>query len=302
MLKLDEKKWRNGLSGSDAIVIFGPTGSGKTELSIELARRIGGEIINLDSMQVYQEIEIGTAKPSLDERALVPHHLFDLVSVKSNFTVADYQGLAREKIQEIKARGNMPIFVGGTGLYLSSLYYDFSFRPETDRLETLPQEAEISPSLAELIDVKNPRRVRRALLTGEVHPASKRERSDLKLLIFWLDWPRDILHDRINQRVDFMMERGLLDEVRQMQENFRLADTSSARQGIGYKELVAYLDGEMDLDRAVERIKIHTRQYAKRQITWVRNQYDTVYRLEATDGVDALIKQIIHLEALSYEE
>lgn len=290
------------MNGSDVIVIFGPTGSGKTELSIELAKAVDGEIINLDSMQVYREIAIGTAKPTLEERAQVPHHLFDIVSVADNFTVADYQVLARQAIDDIRSRGKKAILVGGTGLYLSSLYYDFSFRQETKRSSVAPIEDDDVTRWQEVIDVKNPRRLQRAVQTGQAHVASDRVRSDLTFLIVWLDWPREILHDRIEQRVDRMLEQGLLDEVRLMQEKFRLSDNSSARQGIGYKELIAYLSDQWDYETAVERIKIHTRQYAKRQITWVKNQYHQVHRLDATIGTQAMIKQIINLEAQSYEE
>ena len=290
------------MNGYDVIVIFGPTGSGKTDLSIELAKRIGGEIINLDSMQVYREIEIGTAKPTPPERSIVPHHLFDIVSVADDFTVADYQKLARQTIQAIKSRGKKPILVGGTGLYLSSLYYDFTFRTATDRNEKVPVSEQALREWEGKVDIHNPRRLQRALRTGQVYDKAERVPSDLRMLIVWPDWPRDELHRRINRRVDQMLERGLMEEVRALEEKFSLAGTSSARQGIGYKELMAYFAGETDLETATELIRIHTRQYAKRQITWVKNQYPKVHRLDATLGVEAMVEEIIYLEALSYED
>lgn len=290
------------MKGYDVIVIFGPTGSGKTELSIELAKRIGGEIINLDSMQVYREIEIGTAKPTPLERSMVPHHLFDIVSVADDFTVADYQVLARQTIEDIRARGKKPILVGGTGLYLSSLYYDFTFRTATDRNEQVAVSEQAKSDWAGKLDIHNPRRLQRAIRTGQVHAKTERVPSDLRMLIVWLDWPREELHQRINLRVDQMLERGLLEEVQALEEKFALAGTSSARQGIGYKELLAYFAGETDLNTAIELIRIHTRQYAKRQITWVKNQYPQVHRLDATRGTEAMIEEILFLEALSYEE
>lgn len=286
----------------DVWVIFGPTGSGKTQTAIELAKRIDGEIINLDSMQVYREIAIGTAKPTPQEMAQVPHHLYDIVSVADDFTVADYQKLARHTIDDIRSRGKRPILVGGTGLYLSSLYYQFEFRPETERSAT----AEVTPDdvsrWQEQIDVKNPRRLHRAVLTGQAHDKTQRVRSDLSFLIVWLDWPREQLHHRIEQRTDQMMEQGLLDEVRNLRDKFNLSDTSSAAKGIGYKELSSYLNGEADLTEAIERIKIHTRQYAKRQMTWVRHQYEQVHRLDATLGVDHLVNEIQRLGGVLNEE
>lgn len=224
------------MNAPDVWVIFGPTGSGKTELSLLLAEEIGGEIINLDSMQVYREIAIGTAKPTPEEMARVPHHLFDIVSVADDFTVADYQTLARQAIDDIISRGKQPILVGGTGLYLSSLYYEFEFRDETPR----SQQAQISPEdlshWEDKIDVKNPRRLHRAVLTGTAHKRSERIRSNYDFLIVWLDWPRQELHRRIEQRTEQMMAQGLLEEVQSLRDNFALSDTSSAAKGIGYKE------------------------------------------------------------------
>jgi len=290
------------LSAPDVWVIFGPTGSGKTELSLRLAEAIGGEIINLDSMQIYREIAIGTAKPTPQEMARVPHHLFDIVSVSQDFTVADYQALARRAINDIRSRGHQPILVGGTGLYLSALYYDFDFREPTER----SRQAEITPETLKAwegkVDLNNPRRLNRAILTGRAHQRSERVRSALDFLIVWLDWPREELHRRIEQRTDQMMAQGLLEEVRHLRENFSLTDTSSAAKGIGYKELTAFLDGRTDLAQAIERIKIHTRQYAKRQMTWVRHQYEQVHRLDATLGVDHLVNEIQRLGGVLNEE
>lgn len=290
------------MNAPDVWVIFGPTASGKTETGLALAERIDGEIINLDSMQIYREIAIGTAKPTRQELSRVPHHLFDIVSVRDDFTVADYQILARQAIADITARGKQPILVGGTGLYLSSLYYDFQFRPHTRRDQTVSADPKDQAEWQDVIDVANPRRLQRAVLTGQAHRSAERVRSRLNFLIVWLDWPREELHRRIEQRTDQMIERGLVEEVRWLQENFALPDTSSAAKGIGYKELSAYLAGETDLASAIEQIKIHTRQYAKRQITWIRNQYETVHRLEADRGVDYLIEEIIKLGGVSHEE
>lgn len=263
---------------------------------------MNGEIINMDSMQIYKEIAIGTAKPTAEEMAAVPHHLFDIVSVTEEFTVADYQKRARACMAEIQSRGKLPIFVGGTGLYLSALYYDFEFRERSERAAQ-PEITERDIVQWEgKIDVANPRRLQRAVLTGKAHDSRQRKRSDLSLLVVWLDWPREVLHERIELRVDQMLEQGLMEEVTELYAKYALADTSSAARGIGYKELLPFLRGECTLAEARERIIIHTRQYAKRQITWVRNQYPDAQRLDASRGNQALLADILKLGGVSNED
>lgn len=279
------------MSASKIIALFGATACGKTDLSIALAKALDGEIVNMDSMQVYKELHLGTAKPSPEEMTQVPHHLFSIVGVDEPFTVADYKKIALEKIEEIRARNKTVLLVGGTGLYLSALYYAFHFR-EPDRGEIHQASNQSLDGLKDLIDVQNPRRLQRALSTGIVHRTQDRVKSDLPIEIFWLDLPRATLHERIERRVERMMQQGLLAEARSLFDHESAYERSSARKGIGYKELNDYFCGKIGLNEAIEQIKIHTRQYAKRQITWIRNQYPTVHHLDGRQPISVLVKEI----------
>ena len=271
------------------IAIVGPTASGKTALSVELAKRLGGEIISCDSMQVYRDMDIGTAKVTEEEACGVPHHLVSFVSPSESFSCADYATAAREKIKEIAERGRVPIFCGGTGLYLDSVLTDNEFseagKDEACRerlMSKTPDELyeellKVDRAAAEKTHKNNVKRVVRALeifyTTGitktEWDDRSRERESRYDAVIIGLDFKdRETLYERINRRVDIMMESGLVDEVRALDsEGFR-AGTASA--GIGYKEILSCLDGCVTLSEAVEEIKKNSRNYAKRQLTWFR--------------------------------
>ena len=279
------------------IAVVGATASGKTSLAISLAKALDGEIISCDSMQIYRGMDIGTAKPSMEEREGIPHHLMDVVDPCENFSVADYAVLAKSAIDDICSRGKLPIFCGGTGLYLDSVLtateYSDAASDETLR-EELTKEAQEKGAMAlwqrlekedaesaAAIHPNNVKRVIRALeikiLTGV--PKSEWDRrsrlmpSPYNSLVFGLSYPdRAVLYNRIDKRVDIMMDMGLVSEVEGLLSSGRLPRTSTAAQAIGYKEMISYLDGEVSLDGAVETIKLATRRYAKRQITWFGNK------------------------------
>lgn len=272
----------------DVVAIVGPTASGKTALSLELARRLNGEIINGDSMQIYRDMTIGTAKILPEEMDGIPHHLLDIKDPEDSFSVAEYQKLVREKIEEIRLRGKLPILVGGTGLYIQAVLFDYRFTegPVDHRLrDSLNEELEkhgfehMHQKLMELdpesdIHPNNTRRVVRAieiLMSGQ-------EKGDRNLalspmyneVIIGLDIPRDILYERINERVDVMMERGLVEEVQSLRQR-GIKDAQSI-QAIGYKEMYSYLDGQWTLEEAVQKLKQNSRKYAKRQFTYFKNK------------------------------
>ena len=282
----------------DVVAIIGPTASGKTALSIRLAKEIDGEIINGDSMQIYRHMDIGTAKITEAEMEGVPHHLLDIKEPTEGFSVAEYQQLVRGKIEEIQARGKMPIIVGGTGLYVQSVLYDFQFaKQEVDEaarenyykeLEVLGPEAihakllQMDPAAAASIHPNNTRRVIRALEMAELAGVSRAEeqfnRGDIPLynhLIIGMDMDREKLYERINLRVDLMMEAGLVEEVRALYDA-GIRDVQAIK-AIGYKELYAHFDGLVSLEVAVGQIKQNSRRYAKRQLTYFRNKMDIAW-------------------------
>ena len=266
----------------------GPTASGKTALSLHLAQIIHGEILCMDSMQVYRLMDIGTAKPTLSERAVVPHHLFDVVDPSDNFAVTDYTRLAQPLLQTISA----PILVGGTGLYLRALSMPLNFGfvkgDETLRnryleIATIQGNQELhaqlmkcDPVTAQKLHPNDIRRVSRALevydLTGIPFSAQVMPSYDdgpYTFSLFAIDMPRELLYSRINDRVDQMMKEGLLDEVRSLMK-LGISPNAQAMKGLGYKELIRYLNGDMSLNESVEYLKQKTRNYAKRQLTWFR--------------------------------
>ncbi|MFJ5765054.1 tRNA (adenosine(37)-N6)-dimethylallyltransferase MiaA [Lysinibacillus sp. NPDC093210] len=288
---------QNKIQQAEVVAIVGPTASGKTALSIELAKKYNGEIINGDSMQIYKDLNIGTAKITEEEMQGVPHHLLSFKEPTESFSVADYQKLVRAKISEIQERGKLPIIVGGSGLYVQAVLYDFQFTEEQvdevarkayyEELEKLGPEAmhakllALDPKTAETIHPNNTRRVIRALemieLSGVSKASEEHNRGEIPLyrhLILGLgeNMSRDELYDRINRRVDLMMDKGLLQEVKGLwQQNIR--DVQSI-QAIGYKELYDYLDGRCTLEEAIESLKQNSRRYAKRQLTYFRNKMD----------------------------
>lgn len=277
------------------VVIIGPTAVGKTKLSIELAKRFGGEIISGDSMQIYKEMDIGTAKITPIEMEGIPHHLIDIKEPDESFSVAEFQRLVRTKIAEIAGRGNLPFIVGGTGLYIQSVIYDYQFSDavadEDFRREleakalVVGQEAlhgelsEIDPESADQIHPNNIRRVIRAL---EIHHCTGKTMADYQKtqqpeLLFdtamvGLTMDRERIYERINTRVDLMMDNGLFEEVQSLYDK-GVRDCQSI-QAIGYKELYELLDGKVNLEEAVENLKQNSRRYAKRQLTWFRNKMD----------------------------
>ncbi len=275
------------------LAIVGPTAVGKSELALQLAKKINGEIVSADSMQIYKGMDIGTSKPSPETQKIIPHHLIDVITPDKNFSVALYQKLARECFQAITSRGHLPILVGGSGLYIRGALDDLDFpKGELDstlrkKLEkkakrkggkALHQELEkLDPKAAELIPANNVRRVIRALeviyTSGELfsnhRQGWKRRKFVYPTLMIGLKLPRQLLYKKIENRVDEMVEKGLIKEVEKLKKNYRLALTP--RQAIGYKELLAYLEGEMTLEGAVDLIKKRTRHFAKRQMSWFKS-------------------------------
>nr|PZN11739.1 MAG: tRNA (adenosine(37)-N6)-dimethylallyltransferase MiaA [Caldicoprobacter oshimai] len=282
------------------VVIVGPTAVGKTRLSIELAKALNGEIVSADSMQIYRYMDIGTAKPTAEERQGIPHHMMDIIDPGQEFSVAEYQRLATQAIDDIHSRNKLPIVVGGTGLYIKSLLYpmnftdasyDQEFRKELQRqAETMGKEylhkklQAVDPKTAARLHPNDVRRVIRALevyhLTGK--PMSEYnqelEKMDYKynVAMIGLTMDRAKLYERINQRVDEMIEKGLLDEVKRLLDRGYTRDMISM-QGLGYKELIDYLQGRVSLEEAIYILKRETRRYAKRQLTWFRAQKDIAW-------------------------
>lgn len=287
------------------IVLIGPTAVGKTNLSIELAKRFNGEIISGDSMQIYKGMDIGTAKITEEEMEGIPHHLIDIVNPDEAFSVAEFQTLVRSKIKEIKSRGKLPFIVGGTGLYIQSVLYDYQFQEApTDldyrkSLEALADQKgtyevhnmleQVDPATAATIHHHNVRRVIRALevyhVTGK--PVSElQENQSPEMLydaaIIGLTMDRELLYERINSRVDKMMAEGLLAEVKHFYDA-GLKECQSI-QAIGYKEIYKYLDDRSTLDEAIAELKQNSRRYAKRQLTWFRNKMSVKW-FDMTDSV-----------------
>lgn len=277
------------------IILTGPTAAGKTELSIKLAKAAGGEIISADSMQVYKKMNIGTAKIMPEEMHGVPHYLVDELNPDEEFHVVRFQQMAKQAAEQIYKKGKIPIVVGGTGFYIQALLYDIDFSAEDadreyrDGLKDLAEKkgngylhrmlAEVDPESAQIIHENNTKRVIRALefyeKTGtkiSMHNEQERTReSHYNFVYFVLIHEREILYERINRRVDRMIEAGLIDEVRQLAGEGYTKDMVSM-QGIGYKEVFDYLEGKQDLAETAERIKKDTRHFAKRQLTWFRRE------------------------------
>ncbi|MGM0901944.1 MAG: tRNA (adenosine(37)-N6)-dimethylallyltransferase MiaA [Bacillota bacterium] len=277
------------------LVLIGPTAVGKTKLSIELARNFNGEIISGDSMQIYRAMDIGTAKITEEEMEGIPHHLIDIKEPDDPFSVAEFQELVRGKITEITSRKKLPMIVGGTGLYIQSVLYDYQFTEAASdnefriKLEQMAVEKgneelhqrlrEVDPESAERIHPNNLRRVIRALeiyhCTGKTMTEYQQEQQPELLYdtcLIGLTMDRELLYNRINKRVDLMMEQGLVEEVKNLYDS-GIRDCQSI-QAIGYKELYDYFDGRVLLEDAVENLKQNSRRYAKRQLTWFRNKMD----------------------------
>ncbi|MBQ8413563.1 MAG: tRNA (adenosine(37)-N6)-dimethylallyltransferase MiaA [Lachnospiraceae bacterium] len=290
----------NNTHTNNLIVLTGPTAVGKTELSIELAQRINGEIISADSVQVYRGFDIGSAKITKEEMKGVPHHLIDVLAPTEGFNIALFKDLAKTAVKDIQIRGAIPIFNGGNGFYIQSLIYDIDFKENEDDgyrtfLESLVQEKgaehihnmlkEIDPVSAEAIHYNNSKRVIRALeyyhQTGEkISTHNERESaktSPYNFAYFVLNCDRNKLYERIDKRVDIMLEMGLVDEVKSLIDKYNLTSDMVSMQGLGYKEIFRYLQGEISLDEAIYIIKRDTRHFAKRQLTWFKREKDVIW-------------------------
>ena len=295
---------------SKVIVICGPTASGKTALSIALAKKINGEIISCDSMQIYKDMDIGTAKPTIEEMQGIKHYLIGYVSPEQRYSVADYKKDAKKAIKEILEKGKIPIVVGGTGLYIDSLIYEIEYQDikldekyrkqledevKEKGLEELYKKAKIIDEKAmEKISPTDKKRILRVLeiyhATGktktEKEIESRKKEVEYDYKVYALNWDRQKLYDRINKRVDIMIEQGLIQEVKQILEKYSTFPT--AMQGLGYKEVVDYLNGIYTREEMVEKIKMETRRYAKRQLTWFRKNKQTIW----LNGEDTTQKNI----------
>lgn len=311
------------LSKPRVVAVGGPTASGKTALSVALARVFDGEIINADSMQIYKNLDVGTAKPSAEERQGIPHYLLDFLSPETPYSVADFTAAADPLIRDITARGRLPLVVGGTGLYITSLLSGMAFAPEkTDpairarlqaRADTEGGAAlyaelqRVDPDYAAQVHPNNLPRVIRAL---ELFEATGRRMSDQRrearpaeapyhaLCLCLTCRDRAVLYSRIDRRVDEMVENGVLDEARQVYDHRDAYRT--AAQAIGYKEFFPYFEGTANLTECTERLKQATRNYAKRQLTWFRRQNDVVWLYldeeDVTERACTLVRAFLHNE------
>lgn len=296
--------------------LAGPTASGKSAVALVLAERLGGEIIAMDSMSLYREMDIGTAKPTAAEQARVPHHLIDILDPGEEYSVADYLGASRAACTDVLARGRVPIFVGGTGLYLRALLRGVFDGPGADpqfrrRLEARAAAAgdqwlhrqvqAVDPVTAARLHPRDTRRLVRALevhhLTGRPPSAWHGEQPlperDRPPHVYWLSPPRAWLHERINRRVIQMIAAGWVDEVRRLLRSGRPL-SRTARQAVGYRELMVHLSGEYELADAVKRIQTRTRQFAKRQHTWFRHLEECrAVEIKGTETVESLAECIL---------
>lgn len=282
------------------IIITGPTSVGKTDLSINIAKAVNGEIISADSMQVYRHMDIGTAKIRQEEMQGVPHHLIDCLEPSEEFNIFRFKEMANQTIEDILSRGRMPVIVGGTGFYIQSVLknVDFSQEEKNDsfrrKLQQIAMEQgnevlhemlrRVDPAAADKIHANNVKRVIRALeyheQTGkkisEHNEAEEEKESPFDYLYFVINNDRDVLYERIEKRIDFMLSEGLVEEVKRLKDMGCTRDMVSMK-GLGYKEILAYLEGEISLSEAVYILKRDTRHFAKRQITWFKREKDVIW-------------------------
>jgi tRNA dimethylallyltransferase len=296
------------------IIICGPTASGKTALSIKLAKKIDGEIISADSMQIYKDMNIGTAKPDEEEKQGIKHYLMDYVSPEQRYSVAQFKIDAINAIEKIIAKGKTPIIVGGTGLYIDSLIYgieynkieiDEEYRKELEKiieeqgLKILYEKAnEIDSEAMKKISVNDKKRIMRVLeiykATGKTktqqEEESKKNGVQYNYIVFTLNMDREKLYAKINRRVDIMIEKGLIEEVKELEKKYKKFPT--AMQGLGYKEVIDYIEGKYTKEEMIEKIKMESRRYAKRQLTWFRKNKEAIW-LNALETKENNIQQIL---------
>jgi len=293
------------------IIIAGPTGVGKTSTSIALAKKVSGEIISADSMQIYRQMDIGTAKVMPAEMQGIPHHLIDVINPQEEFTVSDFDTRATKAILDIQGKSKTPIVVGGTGLYINSLIYDMDYN-KVDGDEALRNELwkfhegngedRLYEMLLELdpetkIEKQNVKRVIRAIeiikTTGTIGKFNEiPQRSEFESELFVLYRDREHLYDIINQRVDLMINQGLLNEVTLLM-NLGLTKDNQSMKAIGYRQIIAYLDGEYDLDTAIELIKRDSRRYAKRQLTWFKRYKNAIWLNADLLSTEEMVSKIL---------
>lgn len=288
------------------LVVVGPTGVGKTKVSIELAKRLNGEIISGDSVQVYKHLDVGSAKVTPDEMEGVVHHLIDYLELDETYSVADFQREVRTKIHEIVARGKLPIICGGTGLYIKAALHNYEFHSEARDIKRVTQYesfsneelynklTEVDPLSAKKFHPNNRVRVLRALeyysqMKQPISTVNQSHEEVYENFIIGLTMDRERLYERINLRVDKMLQKGLLEEVE------RLYPMKEHIEGIGYNELFSYKDGVLDLDEAIEKIKQNSRRYAKRQYTWFNNQMATHWIDVEEKLVETTVDEIVSL-------
>ena len=300
------------------IVIVGPTASGKTALSIELAKKINGEIVSCDSMQIYKDMDIGSAKPSVEEMQGIKHYMIDIANPDERFSVAEYKKQAESAIDEILSKGKMPIVVGGTGLYADSLIYGIEYpeiKFDQQYREELEKQAETEEGLKKLynkakkIDEKAIQKIsendkKRIIRILEIYHQTGKTKTELEIesrknevkydyKVFAINMDRQILYDRINKRVDIMIENGLIEEVENLLKKYN--EFPTAMQGLGYKEVVQYFNKELTKEEMIDKIKQETRRYAKRQLTWFRKNKETIWidgQVDIQKNIDIILEEI----------
>ena len=300
---------------SKVIVIAGPTASGKTALSIELAKKINGEIVSCDSMQIYKEMDIGTAKVTKEEMQGIKHYLIDIIPPTERYTVSNFKKDSEAAIEEVLAKGKVPIVVGGTGLYVNSLIYGIEYMDmefDSEYRDELMKRAEIEEGLKALyeeackIDAKAMEKIssndkKRIVRVLEIYKATGKTKTELEILSrekgikydfkkFAINMDREKLYNRINLRVDIMLEQGLVEEVKKIYNKYD--EYPTAMQALGYKEVVEYLEEKISYEEMVEKIKQETRRYAKRQLTWFRKNNDYLW-LDSDMGIQNNVNIIL---------
>ena len=282
----------------DIIVIVGPTGIGKTKLSIELAKKLDAEIINGDSVSIYKKLDIGSAKPTLEEREGIPHHLIDIREVDEDYTVFDYQKDVRKLIDEISSRNKRIIIVGGTGLYIKAALYDYKFKDGTtyNEYNDLSNEEIFNKikkyNVEKLPELNNRKRLVRLLnkLENNEEISYDKDKQLYNIKVIGLTTDRDILYDRINKRVDKMINNGLLREIDLLKDYY--SDSRILNSGIGYKEFSDYLFNNKSLDKVIEEVKLNSRRFAKRQYTFFNHQFNTKWFDVDLDNFDNTISNV----------